>query len=590
MGFNLRFGRSSTSAGKSGGAGCLILFGGVFFAVGVFMSTLLFNYVSGTYQARSWKAVPVSIISADLESHSDSDGGTTYEAVAHYQYDYDGQQYESERVSFNSGADNIGSFQNNAYRELKQHLDSGKPFMARVNPDNPSEAVLYPDIRIEMLIFHSVFVLVFGGAGLGIIIAGILSLRKNRNQTKLASEHPAEPWLQKEEWAEGRVVDSNRGGMIGIIIFAVFWNLISFPIAFFIGPDERAEAGKAIYLVYLFPAIGTLMIIAAAYQIARYLKYGRSIFEMTSLPGVIGGALSGIVHTKRNIIPEDGFHLTLNCIHQYQSGSGKNRSTHEDVLWQDERTMEREALEQDLTKSAIPVLFAIPFDSKPSDITDSSNRIFWRLEVKAKTRGIDYSAKFEVPVFKTEDSTENFTLDESAIEPYVRKSEPDQAIAALGARRTDTVRGSLYTFPPANALGVAIGISVFTAIWTGAVWLMLSLDAPILFPIIFGVIDIFLVYWMLNLWLHTSRIETWPGGMRCATGWLIPGKPRELSTSEIDNIDLKNPMRSGTKVYYTLALRLRNGKKINLASHLQNKRNAEMLVDMIESEMGQEND
>jgi hypothetical protein len=47
------------------------------------------------------------------------------------------------------------------------------------------------------------------------------------------------------------------------------------------------------------------------------------------------------------------------------------------------------------------VEFQIPSDCEPSDERNPNDRTLWRLTASAKVPGIDYSATFEVPVFKT---------------------------------------------------------------------------------------------------------------------------------------------------------------------------------------------
>ena len=49
-------------------------------------------------------------------------------------------------------------------------------------PSRPEEAVLYRNLRWQMLLFQSVFVLAFGGVGFGMLVYLIFSRRKERNR------------------------------------------------------------------------------------------------------------------------------------------------------------------------------------------------------------------------------------------------------------------------------------------------------------------------------------------------------------------------------------------------------------------------
>lgn len=54
----------------------------------------------------------------------------------------------------------------------------------------------------------------------------------------------------------------------------------------------------------------------------------------------------------------------------------------------------------------MPIDFHIPFDNQSSDDSDQYNKIIWRVGASAEVAGVDYETKFEVPVFKTADSSE----------------------------------------------------------------------------------------------------------------------------------------------------------------------------------------
>ena len=72
-----------------------------------------------------------------------------------------------------------------------------------------------------------------------------------------------------------------------------------------------------------------------------------------------------MIQTSAKVRPEDGFHLLLRCVRRITTGSGKQRSTSESVLWEDERTVMHELLEDQAEQSAIPVEFQIPSTAAP---------------------------------------------------------------------------------------------------------------------------------------------------------------------------------------------------------------------------------
>jgi hypothetical protein len=366
--------------------------------MGVWFASTILTYLS----ARNWVETPARIVRAELKvSHGKS---TTYEATAEYTYEFGGRQYNCNRVGITSGADNVGSFQQNAFRELSQYQRSGKPFRCYVNPARPDQALLYRDLRWETATMQMIFALVFGGVGFGLMLGGVAARRQERVRAALAAAHPDSPWMWKADWAAGRIVASTKTAMWATLAFAVFWNLVSAPLWFFL-PGEIVQKRNFLALVFmLFPALGLVLVACAAYCVLRWWKYGESVFQMAEVPGHIGGQLAGVVRTSAKVRPEAGFHLSLRCVRRITTGSGKGRSTTEKVLWEDQQTVMHELLEDEPDVSAIPVVFPVPGDCQPSDDSDPNDQIVWRLKASAKVPGIDYSATFEVPVFEVAQS------------------------------------------------------------------------------------------------------------------------------------------------------------------------------------------
>lgn len=564
-----------------GGAGCLAIFGLPFAGVGVVMTWLTVSTITTWQSMQSWEEVPAEIVAVDLEVNSDDDS-TTYRCTAQYAYEYNGQSYTSTRVAIGSGSDNIGSFHQDAYNELVQFRDSGQPFRCFVNPSQPSESVLYRDLRWGMLLFYAIFIVTFGGVGFGLVIGGLWSLRKAREVGQLRVEHVDTPWLWKPEWAEGAIHSSSKAQMGFVLAFATFWNVIALPISFFVIADVVIQKGdhEALF-VLIFPAIGLLLALWAVYAVLKWLKYGDSVFRMAEVPGVIGGKLSGVVEVAAKVRPDDGFHLALSCINRVTTGSGKSRSTTEHVLWQDTRTMAHELSERDPTATSIPIAFGIPYDSRETDGSDSNNEIVWRLEVKAATPGVDYQVQFEVPVFKTEASSPDFVLDETPLAPYLAEADPLRDLQATGVQVTPLTSGGVRVdFPPARNKSLAMGTTIFFFIWTAVVVAMFKFGAPIFLPIIFGAIDFLLLWGVLNLWFASSRVEAKFQVLEFSSG-LFGGRNQTLYFEQLDKLETAQDLQAGGKLYYSIKATTTDGKTHTLAKHVEGLQPAQALVGLL---------
>ena len=76
------------------------------------------------------------------------------------------------------------------------------------------------------------FSAIFAAIGGGVIYAGIYGNRKLKEQATLQVNNPQSPWLWRKDWAASRAESNNRNSAIGLWLAAIFWNAITFPIAF----------------------------------------------------------------------------------------------------------------------------------------------------------------------------------------------------------------------------------------------------------------------------------------------------------------------------------------------------------------------
>lgn len=565
---------------RAPGTGCLILFALPFAGVGVFMVGLTARTISKSVTARSWDQTPCRIESVEARSSSE---GNASETKATYTYDFGGRSYTGSRVSVHGGGDNIGSFQQRVRRELEEHRRKDEPFTCYVDPDNPAESVLYPKVRLEMIAFYLVFGVIFGGVGFGLIFGALWAGRKVQRAESRKLQMPDEPWRWREDWANGEARSSNKGGAMGILLFAVFWNLISVPIAVMVLLQETIRGGdRAALFVLIFPAVGLLLAGWAIRKVVQWRKFGTSTFVMASVPGVAGGRLAGVITVPVHILPEDGFHVTVRCIRKTVSGSGKNRHTTERVLWEDEQTMKREIFPRDPTRSAVPVLFGIPYDASDTDPSNSDNQVLWRLEVTAAVPGVDYDASFEVPVFHTADSSPDFVLDDSSVRDFLAKRDPDADLRRAGVVFTQRgAHAAEFYFPPARFPGAGVVSIVFAAVWVGGVVLMLKFHAPIGFPIVFGLFGILIVWGAIDFLLAANRVTVTRDGVRIHGGLLALGKETIIGEDAIANIKTGGSTQSGSQSYYTIKLERTDGKPVTLAKYIRGKREAETVIEAI---------
>lgn len=267
--------------------------------------------------------------------------------------------------------------------------------------------------------------------------------------------------------------------------------------------------------------------------------------------------------------------------------SGKNTSTSESILWQEERLVPGEpSRTAAATETHIPVAFRLPADAAACDDTDSNNRVLWRLRLSASVPGVDYAAQFEVPIFRTSASDQPLSADEERVTQDLLAGAVYQQPADSRIVITSNRRGTEVMFPAARNPGAATSLTFFLLLWLGCIGLQVYFRAPLVFPIVTGLVGLLIFIGVLDLWLAVSRVTVDAGTLTWATGYLFPGRERTLEGSEIADVVASIGMQAGTTVYYDVAVVRKNGKKIKVGHSVRDKREAEWLAGTIRKALG----
>ena len=243
--------------------------------------------------------------------------------------------------------------------------------------------------QIELLGFALVF---------GIVVA--LAVRQQRHRARVQSNHPDEPWLWRKDWAEGQIASQSKHQVILQCVIAGIWNLATLPFTLlFLLRRDAPGTWMAVIILAVLWLVGLAILVAAVRSVIRWRKFGQSVFDLRSVPGVIGGQLAGIIKVPTRVCPQDGFRLRLACLRRITRRSGKHHHTSETVLWEQDQRQVQALPTDDPQRSVIPVEFDLPHGHPCSDDSNPRNKILWRLEAHAAVPGVDYSVEFEVPVF-----------------------------------------------------------------------------------------------------------------------------------------------------------------------------------------------
>lgn len=418
----------------------------------------------------------------------------------------------------------------------------------------------------------TMFTLVGGGMLAGVIWAA----RKEKELDQKKAQHPDAPWLWRDDWAEGRVKPATPGGMFVYWLFGIVFSAVSVPIMFAL--DEILGKGPLGYAVFLFPLVGVCMLLAAVYATLRWFKYGQTWCDLVTNPGIVGGWFRAVIWAKVPLTPQDTVNVTLTCFHRYTSGTGKNRTTHRKVTWQETLQLGREHLATEADGMvAIPVRFYIPRSCTPSTPGWPTDRMEWELKAAAEVAGIDFVTDFIVPVFMTEDSSD-VPPDESELAslPAVTPEFRPSILVLEGVDSTE------FHAPPRRNPGALLGFTLFAVIWTGIIaGMAYSGEVPILFPVVFGLFDILILSATLWMWFGHARVRFEHGNATVSRKVLGIGPETTFPLSEVTGADMHITMQSGNTPYYTIRLHTTSGKKSTVGG-IREKAEAKAIVRRIE--------
>ncbi len=560
----------------------MTLFSLPFAGFGLFMLWLVGTEFLDAAAMRSWYPVQAEIVDAGTTRHSDSDG-TTYEAYATYRYFYNGSHYTGTRVSLGEGADNIGDYQTEMGRRLERAKRNGEPITVYVDPEQPSSAIIDPNLRWGFVAFKLAFGLVFGGIGFGLLYA---SLRASREPDMTEPQFVESPWLANERWQTAQILSGSKTAMYGAWAFAGIWNLVSAPLPFILYGEITQKENYVALIGLLFPLIGIGLLAWAIRQTAEWRRFGPAPVTLDPFPGSIGGHVGGTIDINLPFDSNNRFQLTLSNLHSYYSGSGKNRSRKERAKWQDKLVAHAEP---GGAGTRIAFRFDVPENLHPSDIEEDDSYHLWRLNLKAVIEGPDIDRDYDIPVFAT--GQQSSRLSEHAVRRgRAEQSKLDDAAVIKAVKVQQGVSGKTLVYPAfRNAFSNLAGI-VFGLVFAGAgAYLIVEEEARIfggVFALVGGLVMIAALYMLLNSLTVTQdgmSIKT----VRRVLG--IPVKRREMRRDMFRRFEKHSSLQSqsGTKhvMHYKVRAVDRDGNQLVIGEGFKGDNEANAAIRFFEREL-----
>lgn len=345
-------------------------------------------------QVRGWQPVPAEVLSAELKTHTSSDG-PTYEALVRYRYEVGGRSHESTRLGLDQAgtSDNVGAdWSHDWARRLQAAQAGGQRITVLVDPRDPARALIDPSIRWQLQLFRIPFALVFTGVGLVAAVVFLASLW-GLGKRVLGLQDKAEEGPPRESSPAPLRKGAASRSAGATWFFAFFWCGIAFPMAAMLWTNNSAP-WYAKSFISIFVMVGVFLIGLALRQTQMAWRYAGA--ALTTLPAQPrGGQPFGatLLLPERAAAYQGGQNLQLRLA-QYRVDESSSGSPERRV-----ESFEQPAQVYRTADGGLRLVarFELPQDAPPHGGRMSGERVDWRLEL-LHNPGDAAQLTYDVPV------------------------------------------------------------------------------------------------------------------------------------------------------------------------------------------------
>ena len=347
-----------------------IVLGLVFLCAG---TGALIAYKHTRLEYSGFDSVEGHVLYAGLKSHSGDRGSTVYAPCIAYAYEVGGRKYENDRYS----AIESSSSNRRREQEIVNGYTPGVSVMVYYSPDNPAKSCLVESNGSSQNSIIVALLGVFVVAGLFLIGVGVHALLPKRD--KISKENAC---------AYGLALRHRLGTeVVGALVFACFWNMISWTLAMaFLSDFTWSTAELPELFVVLFPAIGIVVAVKAVRSLLKVLCGVQYKVALSSDRLVSGGRVQvnceqtggGEVSSVRLVVVQ--WNAELRVLHEGDPDPHKPARQTEVYVG---------------TSSPMPRSWSTSFEV-PEAIDSSNTR--WELHIVSVSRGRTKTEVFPFPI------------------------------------------------------------------------------------------------------------------------------------------------------------------------------------------------
>jgi hypothetical protein len=424
---------------------------------------------------------------------------------------------------------------------------------------------------------------------------------------------PDQPWLWRDDWAEGRIV-WKAIGVRSVWIFALVFNGILGAVALLTPVEQIKQAGPgARVALALLPLAGLLLLAWAVRRTLRGRDYGRFDLAIETVPATPGGQLRGTVEAVCGEPPREGFDVRLTCLRAKviaRSGGQGHTTTRYTPVWQTVYNAPAGPSGERPGGVSIPVHFDIPEGlpetsreipspytalARGRDGSVSISRslqtmaglppigtewIEWRLTLQASLPTELSTCCFDVPVFEAPAAESR----RSATPSFVARP---PSFSSAGALRFEPVPsgGSQVVFPARSNLGWAIVCCLLLAIGASLVaWT--SPGARETAGVIAGVAVVFAGLFVAAVMRSVNRIRVSGDEIAVTLGQFGLFRTRRWRADQVEAIAVDGMFGEKESSTFACTIRANDGTRFRFDTTLSTDSDVQTLLREIRDRLG----
>ena len=219
-----------------------------------------------------------------------------------------------------------------------------------------------------------------------------------------ASQHPSEPWLWRQDWADGRIHSFGRRDARLQIALGLVCAGVAAGVAFLLGSSPSTTPAMVVITAVLL-LVGLAIAGFGVRDARQRARVGLPVLVLESVPIWVGGRLRGRIEWPSPTAPRNGFTIELRTVPIYRNDElfGDHRSNAA-VIFSTSSEIAPALVQQVAHGYTIPLDLEVPSDQPGTGmrvVVGSTHGVLVAWELLVRPRDSDSSIRelFKLPVF-----------------------------------------------------------------------------------------------------------------------------------------------------------------------------------------------